>query len=230
MKYALYLNNLTPDPNDFAARVVDAPTRTLKDLMDDIIHPGSGLTEGEVVMVISALERAIQKAIQRGENIDLSFLKSTITIQGVFNHKDETFNPNKHTLVLNWKPGASLYKQLEGITLEKVPAILKRPVLVAFNDLKSKTTDTVATPGRIGTIEGSDLKIDTEDTEQGLFFINDKSVETKVSIFSKNTGSGLHFEIPETLKAGNYRIEVRNRYKGSKTLRTGSLEQTVEVL
>lgn len=230
MKYALYPNGLTPDPNDFTAKVVDAPTRTLDDLLEDMAHPGSGLTEGEVRMVIAALERCIQKVVQRGENVNLGFLRSSITIQGVFHHKNEVFDPAKHSLMLNLQAGNSLQKQLELITLEKVTSTLKRPLLTTFHDLKSDSVNTQITPGRIGVLAGGDLKVDMEDPEQGVYFIDGQSQETKVVLFSKNVASELHFEIPDALASGGYRLEVRNRYKGSQTLRVGSLEQTLNVV
>ena len=229
MKYALYPNNLTPDPNDFTAKVVDAPTRTLDDLLDEMAHPGSGLTEGEVRMVVSALERCVQKAIQRGENVNLGFLRSSITIQGVFHHKNEAFDSSKHTLVLNWQASNGLQKQLELISLEKVASSLKRPILSSFHDLKSDSTNAQATPGRIGVLAGVGLKVDTDDPEQGVYFINGQNQEAKVALFSKNVASELHFEIPDGLADGSYRLEVRNRYKGSQTLRVGSLEQFLNV-
>jgi len=230
VKYALYLNHLTPAPDDYAGTVMDARTRNLDYLVRRVARPGSGLTEEEVNAVVTALEREIVEVLMEGDNINLSLFQTRISIQGVFDSEEETFDRSKHQLVVHLSPGEALSKAIQQVSVEKVQPKEKRPVLQSFTDLKSGTRNEQATPGRIGRLKGLNLKINTQDEEQGLYFIGSNQQETKVILYSHNQPSELTFEIPEGLAKDTYRLEVRNFKKGQQDVRVGTLDYPIAVV
>ena len=69
-----------------------------------------------------------------------------------------------------------------------------------------------------------------EDAQQGIFLIDSKGEETQVDRISNNIPKKLVFSIPETLKKGNYSLEVRTILRNSKNLRKGRLNEVLVVV
>jgi hypothetical protein len=108
------------------------------------------------------------------------------------------------------------------IQLRKVEVMSIQTVTQKFTDLKSKLVNESFTPGQIASIQGSMLKFDEADPNQGIFFIGDNGVATKVNQVVKNKPSELLFFSPEGL-SGSCQIEVRTIIKGSKSIKAGRM-------
>ncbi len=79
-------------------------------------------------------------------------------------------------------------------------------------------------------LHGLLLKIDETVNDEGIFILPANGVgETKVSYLYMNYPKSLQFEIPESLVAGNYKIEVRNRAHNGKSIRIGTLDFLLKV-
>ena len=86
----------------------------------------------------------------------------------------------------------------------------------------------MATPNGLGGLQGSHLRFDEAMDDEGVFFIDQDKAETKALTILYNQPARLVFSIPE-LEPGTYAVEVRTRLHGSKRLRTGRLDATLEV-
>ena len=71
------------------------------------------------------------------------------------------------------------------------------------------------------------LVFDPEDNLQGIFFINEDGTEIRVDVVGQNQASVLRFIIPQSINAGEYNIEIRNK-PGNK-LRKGQMEESLTV-
>ncbi|MDZ7680150.1 MAG: DUF4469 domain-containing protein [Fodinibius sp.] len=69
-------------------------------------------------------------------------------------------------------PGLRMRSVEEEIEVQKVSVQERQPQLHHYYDNGSDTSDETITPEQGGRITGSLLKIDEEDTSQGIFFIN----------------------------------------------------------
>lgn len=78
--------------------------------------------------------------------------------------------------------------------------------------------------------KGFYLKFDPPGTEQGLYFVPEvnPAAAVRVTQFNNIKPSELGFLVP-ALPAGIYRVEVRTYVRGGKQLRTGSLNDLIEV-
>ena len=80
-------------------------------------------------------------------------------------------------------------------------------------------------------IQGQLLKLDDTASDEGIFFISENGGgEIKVSYIYQNFPKSVQFEVPETLSAGSYRLEVRNRAHHGKSVRKGILEYPLNVV
>ncbi len=236
INYALHDNVLTPDPNDAMAIVQDTKKCTLDDLVQDVTGTGSILKETECNAVMPAIFRALGKRLQNGEGFISEFLVIDRSISGVFTNEEDYYDSERHQINTNVRLGSTLAKMAGQSEVKKVPAIKKQPLPESFRDLKSKTYNDLVTPGQFAEIIGKDLKIngldkltDLDNNVEGVFFTDSKGVETRVKEIANNLPGKLTIEIPDSLKKGEYTLEIRNIRRGTKTLRKGRLNETLVV-
>lgn len=82
---------------------------------------------------------------------------------------------------------------------------------------------TCSLPANVLEITGNHLKLyDNLEDEEGVFFISQADdTEARATQVRTNEPQTLTLRIPDTLLAGEYRIEVRNTSRKGETLRTG---------
>ncbi len=228
VKFSLIENKLTPDPNDYRARVHPENTLTVEDIINTMTGHGSTVTKAESLAVIEEYNRAIFEALSKGHNVQMPEFTIGISIRGVFNSKKETFNGSKHKVELKMNPKGKLKEAIKTITLQKVKAPDNGPLLEMLKDLMSGTENELLTPGGIAHIEGQDMKFDASDPAQGIFLMAGDKTETKVETIARNMPSELIFMVP-ALAPGTYDLELRSIAHKGKTLRTGELAPTLTV-
>lgn len=193
-------------------------TCTEEQIVDRMISRGSTVTKAEALSVFEELGLAVEDILKGGNNINTRLFSIYPSISGVFNGKDDSFDPRRHGIRLNITPGSRLIKIIADIKGQKVDVTKPAPVIDKFVNLKTKAVNETFTPGQIASISGLMLKFNEEDPAQGIFFISAESVETKVTNVSKNKPSELLFFVPESLTAGTFQVEVRATLPGRKTI------------
>jgi hypothetical protein len=227
IKFALYLNKLTPRPDDYAARVVEAKTYTLEDVINIITREGKTQTEEEVRSVYLGLEKALVEIISNGGHVQLSIVNMGFTISGVFDSEDENFTEGKHRLNLKAYAGDILVEAGLQNRKKRVKSNEYSPEPTKLEDISSKTFNDKLTPGNMACLKGQKLQIDSEKADEGLYFVNDKGQATKVEHIARNMPAEVVFLIPAKLVKGTYWLEVRNR--SGKALSTGRFKHALTV-
>ncbi len=228
MKYALYPNELTPDPNDYMARLLEVPTFTLDDIVKIMVREGSPFTEEEVRGVYAALEKAVAELTERG-SVATSLFSTQLSIKGVFNDRNETFTAGKHRVNLKLSPGERLLEAAQRIALEKQEVEGARPMLLAVYDLENDEKAEQLKAGHTLLIAGKRLKVDREAPAQGAYLVStgNGKAETKLETL-RSMPSELTVRLPNTLKKGQYKLVVRN-VRGKKTTE-GSYEDALALV
>ncbi len=220
VKYFLYLNKLTPDPYDYAARVVDVKSHDLEDVIKIMTREGKTLTEEEARGSYLALEKALREITESGGSINLSILNTGYSISGVFYADDEALVAGKHAFNVNANPGVVITEAAKKIKLKRVDPREYSPEPRKITDISSDTINELLTPGSMACLKGNNLSFDATDAEEGIYLINDKGAETKITQVALNKPSEIIFLVPAPLKPGSYALEVRNRsYKENITAR-----------
>ncbi len=227
IKYYLLDNQLTPDPTDFRAVVVDQPVRTEKDIVKMILHRNVGLSESQILSVLKEERAAIDLFLEDGDCVSTDLFTIKPKVKGVFYSKTEGFDRSNHQIRLKVRPSSSLSKITARIAVERVEEVKPSPLLSVFVDYATGEQNEIATPGQMARIYGERLKYDTEDPAQGIFFVNEQGEEAKVTTVGDNLPKSLAFNVP-MLPQGSYRLLVRSNYK-MKTVRTGELDDVLEV-
>ena len=230
VEYALYTNHLTEEDN-FSARIQNPRNKSIAKTIEQMTDEGSILTDVESNTVIHAFFKHLAKGLKdNGECLQSEYLNMSLSMKGVFDDENDTFDPTRHEIVLNITPGEFLTKVLGEIELKKIKAAPSvKPLINKFYDVFSKTTTQMSVPGMVE-LKGENLKVDEEAADEGVFLINKAdSSETKVTDIHTNKPGTIQFVAPTGLGSGTYEIEVRNRPYRLKDLRTGRLATTVTV-
>jgi hypothetical protein len=231
IKYALFENNVTSDPTDFAATVQVGGSLDLDGLVDRIIAQGSTTTRADIMAVLEDSILACEGALLDGLRINYGGLVELFPrIKGVFSGALDAFDSARHTVDVGANAGIRVRNTVRAkATTQRVEAIKPRPSPIEYVDIGSSTTNDQVTPGNIGTVNGSRLKFDTLQADEGVYFVATAGGETKVATVQKNKPSQLVFLIPAGLIAGTYNIEVRARINGGTELRIGRLDPVLTV-
>ena len=232
--YALFENNVSSDPNDYAAIVKPIDSVELDRVADRIIERGSTTTQADILAVLEDTIAACESMLLDGMRINLGGLVELFPrVKGIFDGATDTFDPSRHTLDVGANPGARVRNTVrhKGAVV-KDEAIKPAPNPVEFRDVASDTTNDQITASNIGQLSGSRLKFDPEASDEGLYFVADAGGETKVPTVQKNKPSQLVFLVPN-LVDGTYHLEVRARMgsgTSARELRIGRLDSTLTVL
>lgn len=222
LKFALFENRLTNDPNDYMAVVQDLQSKTQADVIDLMIGRGSTVTKAEALSVFEEYGNAIEQLIKDGCSINTPLFNLSPSVKGTFTGSNDTFNSARHKVKINITPGTRLRVMGEHVSTERVKGVSPGPIPDSLDDLGSGTRNDQLTPGNIAQLRGSLLKFDEADPLQGIFLIASDTSETRISTISRNKPGQLDFLIP-AMASGEYRLEVRALLQNSKTIRTGGL-------
>lgn len=228
LKFALFENHLTSDPNDYTAVVQDAPAKTQDDVINLMIGRGSTVTKAEALSVFEEYGNAIEQLIKDGCSINTPLFNLSPSVKGTFTGPNDTFNPARHTVKINITPGTRLRVMGEQVSVERVKGVSPGPAPDSLNDLGSGTRNDQLTPGNIAQLLGSLLKFDEADPSQGIFLIAADNSETRIGTVSRNKPGQLDFLVP-AMAPGEYRLEVRAIIYKGKELKKGTLQATLAV-
>lgn len=214
LKYYLVENPLAKDVVNFIALVSSPETKTLNDVIDVMIAEGTGLTRPQALAYFEKLTQTVLGFLKDGHCVSTQLFRVRPTITGLFVNGDDSFDAVRHQINARLLPGEKLRGLAAGFYLEKHDIETYQPLLKKFSDAASKSVDTTATPGGIGTINGKHLQFDETDLTQGVFFIpvNNPEMTTRAVIYSRVFPKELSFSIP-MLEPGDYRVMVRTKPK-----------------
>ena len=231
IKYALFENNLTPDPADYSAIVQIAGSWDLPIIADKIVARGSTVGKADVLAVLTDAISVCAEGVGESNRITFGGLVQLFPrVKGVFTGATDTFDPARHHIDVGANPGSELRDAVRAsATVEKVEAVKPSPNPIEYVDINSDTTNDQVTVGGIGQLSGSRLKYDAAQADEGIYFVATAGGETKVTVVQKNKPAQLVFSVPATLIAGTYNIEVRARVAGGTELRIGRLDPVLTV-
>ena len=148
IKAYLYDNLLTPDPNDFTARV--SSERSLS--VADICH--SAATRGGADVSDAAMSHAVELFLKEmayrlcdGFAVNTGYFTAMPVVRGVFLNPNETFDPQRHTLQFQFTQGELMRREIEDVEV-KIMGVAETGLYIGqVEDMKSRTVNEVLTPG-----------------------------------------------------------------------------------
>lgn len=230
IRYALVRSETMVGNDRMVARVYSAGTVDHEEFIRRSSAAGTTVSISDTRAVDANQEQTLVSALADGFNVTTALRTFSIQIQGTFNGYEDRFDPNRHRIVIRFRPASRVLKDLRNrVRAQKIAPHELRPLLVYFRDVVSGQRDKIMTPGGIGHIFGSRLKFDPRDPEQGLFILNENRGVLRVQFIAENLPHKLMFLIPP-LPAGTYRLAVRAACCGGESLETGFLGHPLAVV
>ena len=236
IKAYLYDNLLTPDPNDFVARV--SSERSLS--VADICH--SAATRGGADVSDAAMSHAVELFLKEmayrlcdGFAVNTGYFTAMPVVRGVFLNPNETFDPQRHTLQFQFTQGELMRREIEDVEVEIMGVAESGLYIGQVEDMKSRTVNEVLTPGFNLRVTGTKLRVVGDKPGVGIFF-RETATNTATKVDEGdiviNNPSELMIIIP-ALPAGTYQLEVTTQYSMGKQWlkepRTSVFEKTLTV-
>ena len=214
LKYALRENLLTPAPDDFMAQVQDVRSYTLDEIIDAMMQKGSTLTRADVKAVLQIYGEVCAAVIADGCALNTPLMNTALSISGVFNGANDSFDKKRHTVNLNITAGTLLRDAVTKVKCEKTEGVSTDPYITEVTDIVTGTANTTLTKGGVVQLVGARLKFDAKDAAQGIFFVPETGEAVRAAVIAENKPARLMAIIPADLAAGTYYIEVRSKHSG----------------
>jgi hypothetical protein len=220
LEYTLEANELTDNPNDLRAQVVNVSSLNQGDLVHRIMKIGAGLTISDVTSVIEALKQVIADVIADGGAVNTDLFNAFPSISGVFDSPDAPFDSSKHKVHIKLQPGVALRTAVTEIKTQRVAAVVTGTVITAVTDLKTGAINATLTTGHDMKVSGVKLRIAGTDPEVGLYLVpaTGDAVKVDLSDVVVNNPSELIALLP-ALPAGVYRLRIVTQYSSGKFLK-----------
>ena len=222
IKAALYDNALTPNQNDFMARVVSERSLNIKDVCR------AATTRGGADIPAAAMEHAVNLFLKEmgyslcdGFSVNTGWFTASVSIKGVFDSPVEKFNPDKHTLSFDFNQGSLLRKELGAVTVNITGVADSMAYIAQVTDIKTGSVNDLITVGRNLRITGSKIKIAGNNPTNGIYFVDNvtnESIKVDATDIVTNNPSELIIVIPP-LTLGEYRLEVVTQFTNSTLLK-----------
>jgi hypothetical protein len=228
LKYCLIENPLLKDGKSFIALARSSKTVDLDQFMNDMVDEGTGLTKPQALAYFEKMIQLTVKYLQQGYFINTPLFRYRASISGVFDGKNDTFDPARHEIKLSSTAGSRIRNLNLTVDPNKVSVSKTSPQIFCFIDSATDESNTTGTSGGIAKIQGVNLKFDKTDLKQGIFFVSVANPETEVraSVYSGIRPSEIHISVP-VLEAGEYKVVIRNMTANNKEMVSGTLEATI---
>ena len=233
LKYCLRENLLTPAPDDYMAQAADVRSYTLDEIIDLMMEKGTTLTRADVAATLQVYGEVVSAIIKDGSAVNTPLMNTSMSISGVFDGANDSFDKKRHTVNLNITAGTLLRDAVTKIKCEKTEGVSTDPYITEVTDIVSGKVNEVLTKGGVVQLVGSRLKFDAKDTAQGIFFVPETGNPVRAAVIAENKPARLMAIIPADLAAGTYYIEVRTKYanatKQLKTLKIGRFAKPLTI-
>jgi hypothetical protein len=216
MDYFLIDNHLTPDQDDQVAIPANIHSYTDEEIVDRILNRGTTLTRADLLASIQTYHAEHGYIVDEGNGFNTGLINAGPNILGKFNNVTDSYDNSRHKMRYNVNFSKSIQEKVSKVKMTKIQAPATGPVIAAIKDSISGLTDGTLSVGGVLDIAGNRLKVYTEISEDGVYFIASDGTEYKASTLVENKPSRLIVIIP-ALPEGSYTLEVRTHFIGSST-------------
>ena len=230
IEYVLHPNELTGEPNQYSAKVINTHSYTFDDIAKHLIKHNTGLSSAVIYGLWEGIKDAVEEFISEGGSINTELFHAHTSIKGVFNGDNDGFDSSRHKIRLNLSSGPLLRDAPKKLKVKKVnPGA--RSFIQSVTDIRTGTVNGSITPGKNIRIKGSGVKIKGDDPSCGLYFIPAKTssstVKVELSDVVINNPSQIIAVIPK-LEKGNWSVKLVTQYRKGSTLRKAPHSVTFE--
>lgn len=230
IKFSLLDNPIAKQSDALRAQVKSLEVLDTSNVIDKIVARNSGLSSATVQACVQLFYEEVANSVADGFSVNTPLANFRPSIRGVFNSHLDGFDSARHQLGASISAGVLLNEKIQQASVEKLTLADNQPLVKAYMDGTTKGVNASITLGGIADLMGKELNFDFNNPEEGVFFVDEQNVATRVSYIHSQSSQKLVFVNPTTLLSGWYSLEVRKAYTNSKQIRKGLLKQKLQVL
>ena len=197
---------------------------TFDELIDEMAKNNTTITKADIAGAMNVYKEVVIRYVQLGYKVYCPFGQVYICAKGTANDKLASFEPhlsgNDHDLNLKLTVDSSVAKTvLANTKTERVSGRYK--MIPSIEEIQNVNGIALkeAKPGNVIRIIGEYLKLDENDSEQGIFLTKgDVSIRLENYIWNKN--KRIDAMLPADIETGSYKVSIRAKpntilYNGS---------------
>lgn len=215
VKAYLYVNPLTPRPDDYMARVSSERSLGIPDICESAVsRGGADISSASMQHGVSLFLKEMAYLLCDGYSVNTGYFIASPLIKGNFNSPDESFDPSKHSIHFQFNQGEVLRKERYSIEVEIVGLAGNSRSISKVTDIKSGSVNDLLTPRHNLKINGHKIKVAGDHADTGVYFVNqatEESTRVDPSDLVINNPSGLIIVIPD-LASGTYQIQIVTQF------------------
>ncbi len=220
----LYDNPLTERTNDFTAKPRNTGTLYNSDIATRISEKNSEFKTDTILTILNLADKEKCYAVGEGKSVVDGVASYRVNIKGPFDGADAQFDSSKHSLGVTFTMGKTLRDILDNEVQVAIHGVSQAgPVVNTVADAvtnrstsESYTGSFTITSGGALTINGTNLKIQGDSDENGVYFVPATGEPVKVTVLISNNPSKLIVQMP-ALSDGKYTLRVTTQYSNGKT-------------
>ena len=221
IKVYLYENFLTDNPNDYSAKVISERTLNIAEICRMAVGRGGAPSTAEAMehnVLLFFKEMSYQ--LMDGYSVNTGYFTANAQVRGVFDSRNETFNPGKHSILFRFNQGDLLRKEIPNVKVQIMGVGESGIVISHVVDSKTGSVNDLITSGGTLKIKGGKLKIAGENPQVGVSFEDEAggSVRVDERDLIVNKPSELIVHIP-VLPAGRYQLVICSQFSGANMLK-----------
>ena len=214
IEYVLEPNGFIGSEGKYRAQVTNSRSYTFDDIAAHLIKHNTGLSSSVIYGLWEGIKGAVEEFIAQGAVINTELFQTRVSIKGVFNGPEDGFDPSRHEVRLNLKPGSLLSETPKKLRAKKISPKVKT-FIQSVMDVKTGAVNSCLTPGMNLRIHGHRVKISGSDPSCGLYFVSGKQTVQPVKVeFSElvvNKPSEIIAVIPR-LGKGDWSLRLVTQY------------------
>ncbi|MGF7109487.1 hypothetical protein J2Z29_002051 [Treponema pedis] len=189
-----------------------------------MVRRGTTVTRTDLVAIMQLYTEECSFIVEEGGTLNTPLINTSMSITGVFDGADDSFDKKRHAVSLNISAGTALKTALGKTKAVKTETAGTEPYITAVTDKLTGDSETIKI-GSVMEILGSRLKFDDKDTEQGVFAVSGMSAVRCASVV-ENKPARLIVLLDATVPAGEFTLEVRTKLTSNGNKKSKSLKKS----
>lgn len=206
IEFYLLPYQLNGEESSFKGQVLAKQNLDAKGLIDAMLNKGSTATLPDITAVLSLYEEVLLTELLQGKTIHTKLFRMRLKVEGKFKSSTDTFDPKRHKVKVVMTPSMFLQDAVKPLRAKRKS--IKRN-LPHFGTLENRNEPNLffqCYGGDVLEIRGSNLHMNLEDPEQGLYFLDGNGVKWPIIKVLQNKPSSIMFIVPDSMQVGAYEL------------------------
>lgn len=192
----------------------------LSDVLNEMNKQDTGLRPETMAHVVDLFQRTVQDLVLSGYSVNTGLFRVVAQFRGVV--YDGVWDPQKNTVYALFTQDKNLRKAINATPVKILGEKGDAAYIIATEDIATRATNGIATPGRTFRLKGKNIKVAGPDERIGIYIVDSAGNERKLpdDLLALNNPSEVIVQLPADLAEGAYELHIVTQFStGNKLLK-----------